>query len=68
MIKHKKKFGIYHWDTFDNTTILVGEADTVKEATALLRKKYGDRIKSNGADKVDIVNSNGNMVRQYSVG
>ena len=32
MITHKKEFGIYHWDIFDNETILVGEADTLVKA------------------------------------
>ena len=25
---HKLKFGVYHWDTFDNETTLLDEFDT----------------------------------------
>lgn len=66
-ITHKKKFGIYHWDTFDNETILVGEADTSVEAIEFVNNKYGDRIKRNGADKVEIVDLKGNILESFSV-
>ena len=68
MIKHKKQFGVYHWDTFDNETWLVGEADTVEEAEALVDDKYGNRIRMDGADRVDIVNATGEVVKKYCVG
>ena len=68
MITHKKKFGIYHWDTFDNETILVGEADTLIEAEGFVQKKYGDRIRPTGADQVDIVDSKGNIIKKYPIG
>ncbi len=51
-ISHKKKFGIYHWDTFDNVTLLIGEADSLKKAESKVDKKYGDRIRSNGAEQM----------------
>lgn len=66
-IQHTKEFGIYHWDTFDNVTLLVGEADTKLEAVAIVEKEYGDRISCRGADKVDIVDSNGVVVEDYCV-
>jgi len=66
MKKHKKLFGIYHWDTFDNETILVGEADTEAQAIKFVEKKYGDRIASNGADVVDIV-MNTKVIRSYKI-
>ncbi|MCK9458247.1 MAG: hypothetical protein M0R80_01175 [Proteobacteria bacterium] len=68
MIKHKKKFGIYHWDTFDNETILIDEANTQQEAEDKVQKRYGDRIRSIGADQVDIVDKKGNIVKKFSVG
>lgn len=67
-ISHEKEFGIYHWDTFDNETLLVDEADTLKEAEEKVRDKYKDRIKLSGADKVDIVNKNGDVMKSFSVG
>jgi len=67
-IQHKKPFGIYHWDTFDNETILIDEADTLKEAEKKVEEQYNGRIRSNGADKVDIVDLEGNVVRSYHVG
>ena len=41
MITHTKEFGIYHWDTFDNETFLVGEADTISEAEERVMKTGG---------------------------
>lgn len=63
-----KEFGVYHWDTFDNETFLIGESDTLDEARNLVQEKYKGRIKSTGADRVDIVNKLGNIVDHYPVG
>ena len=67
MKKHTKAFGIYHWDTFDNETILIAEADTLEAAEQKVKDRYGSRISGKGADKVDIVNGKGDVVRQFSV-
>jgi len=67
-IQHKKEFGIYHWDTFDNETFLVGEAKTLKKAIEKVVKRYGKRIRNDGADRVDIVDSKGNVVERYNIG
>lgn len=67
MISHKKAFGIYHWDTFDNTTILVGEADLLSEATAIVHDKYGLSISPNGADRVDIVDLYGSVISTFTI-
>jgi hypothetical protein len=66
-ITHKKKFGIYHWDTFDNRTLCIDQADTLKSAEDKVVKKYGDRITSQGADRVDIVDKKGKVLRSYTV-
>ena len=68
MITHKKEFGIYYWDTFDNDTSLVGEADTLQEACDKVMDKYGKDIAADGADSVDIVNKEGDIVMQYPIG
>lgn len=68
MISHTKKFGIYHWDTFDNETFLVDQADTLEKATTIVMEKYKGRISGNGADQVDIVDLKGNIVSKYKVG
>ena len=68
MITHKKAFGIYYWDTFDNETDLVAEADTFPEAEKKVQKKYGKRIGGHGADRVDIVDLKGNVVAKFAVG
>jgi hypothetical protein len=68
MISHKKEFGIYHWDTFDNVTILIDEADTLDEALDKVKDKYEDRINpKHGADQVDIVDQNGDIVKKFKV-
>ena len=66
--KFTKAFGIFHWDTFDNETILIGEVDTIEEAQEFVKDRYKDRIRSNGADRVDIVNQNGDIVGNFNVG
>ncbi|KKK94301.1 hypothetical protein LCGC14_2684220 [marine sediment metagenome] len=65
---HKRKFGIYYWDTFDDVTLLIDEADTLEEARDKVGEKYGDRIRLSGADKVDIVSDDGTVVESYPVG
>ena len=67
LIQHKKNFGVYHWDTFDNETFLVGEADTLKKAEKVVGNRYGDRIGGNGADQVDIVDKKGNIVKKFRI-
>lgn len=67
MITHKKKLGIYHWDTFDNETILIDEADDLAEAEQKINERYKGRISPNGADQVDVVDQNGNVLRKYKV-
>ena len=67
MIRHKKKFGIYHWDTFDNTTFLVDECDSIMGAKNRIKKRYGDRITSSGADRVDIVDRDGNVIEFFNI-
>lgn len=67
MITHTKEFGVYHWDTFDNETLLIAEADTLEEAQDIVNERYKGRISGNGADQVDIVDKNGNIVGKFSV-
>jgi len=72
-IQHTKVFGIYHWDTFDNETLLIDEADSLEEAENKVQKRYGSgaigpRIRDEGADQVDIVNRQGEIVRVFKVG
>lgn len=67
MITHKKKYGVYHWDTFDNETLLIAEADTVEEAQEIINERYKGRISGNGADRVEIVDNQGNIVGKFSV-
>lgn len=68
MIKHTKAFGIYHWDTFDNETFMVDEADTLAAAKKIVKERYKGRLQRNGADQVDIVDLNGNIVEKFAVG
>jgi len=67
-VQHTKPFGIYHWDTFDNETILIGEVNSLPEANEFVEKRYENRIESSGADQVDIVDYKGNVVKKFSVG
>lgn len=67
MISHKKEFGVYYWDTFDNETILMDEFDKEDQAKEYIKNKYNDRIGNRGADRVEIVNSKGMVVDHYSI-
>ncbi len=60
-------FTIHHWDTFDNATIEIGWANTLAEAEAFVEEKYKGRICPNGADQVDIVNANRDIVKKFKV-
>ncbi len=66
-MKHHKAFGIYHWDTFDNETILIKEADLLEEAEEYVKQHYGNRLSANGADRVEIVDKKGKVVSSQSV-
>ena len=67
MISHKKEFGVYHWDTFDNETLLMEDFDTLDEAKEFVTEHYKGRLGGSGADKVDIVDSKGNVVESVWV-
>lgn len=67
MIEHKKKFGIYLWDTFDNETIFIDEADTIQEAQLKVNDKYGNKISGDGADRIEIVDSKGNIIEKIQI-
>lgn len=64
----KAKFVVTYWDMFDNETDLVGGASTFDKAEAIVQKKFGGRIQVDGADWVEIVDQDGNVVARYSVG
>jgi hypothetical protein len=68
--KHIKAFGVYYWDTFeegDDSTFLLHETDTLNEAKEYVQKKYKDRISPSGADQIDIVNKDGDIVEKFSI-
>lgn len=67
MMKNLKVFKVYHWDTFDNETILISEHDTFEEADEFVNKRFGLRISNNGADQVDIVNLQGDIVKKVKI-
>ncbi|MBM3303611.1 MAG: hypothetical protein FJY76_00810 [Candidatus Aenigmarchaeota archaeon] len=67
---HKKKLGAYHVDTFDDecAPILVAEGDTVAEVSGVIERMYRGRIdEKHGADRVDIVDKNGDVLKTYHV-
>jgi hypothetical protein len=68
MAVRTKKFAVYHWDTFDNETFLKHEADTLEECEDWVIKHYGERLRESGADRVDIVDDKGDIVKQFNVG
>jgi hypothetical protein len=66
-LEHEKNFGVYHWDTFDDTTIFVGEGDTVADCCLLILKEYSSRIVGSGADRVEIVDQEGNIAATFNI-
>ena len=68
MISHKKKYGVYHWDTFDNETWLQFEDDSFQNCLDWVKEYYVDRIRDSGADKVDIVDNEGDVKKSFRIG
>jgi len=66
-LEHEKDYGVYHWDTFDDTTLFVGEGDTVADCCLLILKEYGSRIVGHGADRVEIVDQEGNIAANFNI-
>lgn len=64
-LQQVKNFRIFHWDTFDNETLLVSETDTLSEAQVIIKEKY--KISDSGADQVDIVDRHGNIVEKFKI-
>jgi len=67
-IQHKKKYGVYHWDTFDNETILLYQSVSLDKCVEFVDKKYADRLRQDGADRVEVVDDKGKIVRSWNVG
>lgn len=64
------KYRIYHWDNFEppgEDTLLIGDAETIQEAEDLIIQKYGNRLFGNGADRIQIVNAQGDVVKSFNV-
>ena len=66
MTKHTKKYGVYHWDTFDDITFLKFETDSLLEASNFIITHYGDRVSHDGADAVEVVDNNGKIIARYN--
>lgn len=66
-IQHKKNFGIYHWDTFDNETFFMGEGDTIAECCQVVLDKFGNQIAGHGADRVEIVDKKGQIAAYFNI-
>ena len=67
MTKQTKKYAIFHWDTFDNITILISQSDSRAKIDKVFDKKYKDRVSSQGADRVDIVQKGKGIVASYAI-
>lgn len=65
-LKHKKGFGVYLWDTFDNETIFLKGGFKTADA-ALMWAKKDHPYNPTGADKIDIVSAKGVVVNQYTI-
>lgn len=64
----EKRYGVYLWDTFDNQTIRLRDLDTLEEAEKFVIDRFGDRISSDGADVVKILDRvTDNTVRSYTI-
>jgi len=65
-IKHTKEFGVYHWDTFDNETTFCSEFDKLEDAKSYITSNFNTM--KNGADQVDIIDLEGNVVEIFKIG
>lgn len=68
VLKHEKPYGIYLWDTFDNSTILIDEADSIEEAEDIAHNSYGDSMNLHGADRIEVVDLKGNIILWWNIG
>ncbi len=66
--KQTKAYGVYYWDTFDNETFILQEFDDSQVAISYVEKRFAGRLRPSGADKIDLVDLKGNIVKQWSVG
>ena len=64
-IEHKKEYGVYYWDIFDNIRFLKFETDSKLGALNYVNDNYGNKLC--GADRVDIVDSEGNIIATYDI-
>jgi len=62
-----KKYGVYHWDTFDNVTLLLHEDNDLTKCKNYVTIRYAGRIALDGADRVDIVDDRGNVLEKFYV-
>lgn len=67
MLQHTKKYGVYHWDTFDNETLLLFESDSMDEIDTYVESHYKGRFAAYGADYVEVVDRSGTIVKRRSV-
>lgn len=62
------RYDVYHWDSFDNEKLFLISKLSLEEAEKYVKEHYGSRVNSDGADFVDIVESEKrNVVRTYRV-
>lgn len=63
---------ITYWDTFEEPgedTFIVAEVDTLEEAEIKVQEHFGDSIRPDGADFVEIVHvATGSVIKRYSIG
>jgi hypothetical protein len=59
-LRLQTKVDILHW-------ILLDSFDTLDKADEYIHNKYKGRISNSGADRVDIVDRSGSVIRRYSV-
>lgn len=68
LTEHKdKEYGVYHWDTTSNTTMLIAQEDTLYEAQEFIAARYGDRLDSRGVNRAQVATRAGDVVYSTSI-
>lgn len=65
-VVHTKNWGLYHWDSLANMTMLIDEADTLGKAESIIRDRFVLTSNHNG-DHVKIIHLDGTAVRAFFV-
>ena len=71
MIEHTRRYGIYRRNIVDDIVtvgkVLVSEKDTLSESERFVEFEFKEQISSEGSDRIEIIDRDGNVKKTYNV-